>query len=84
MFAPSDALLDYKIFTVKVEPIATGANFILVTDREDVEQCLRVLMLGRQIMFRLLSESGPLASFPLENDIGFSESYRELRQLLLT
>jgi CarD family transcriptional regulator len=83
MFAPSDALLDYKVFTVKIEPIATGANFILVTDREDAEQCLRVLMLGRQIMLRLLSQSGPLASFPLENDGGFSESYRELRQLLL-
>lgn len=82
MFAPSDALLGYKVVTIKVEPIATGANFLLVTDREDTEQCLQVLKLGRQIMFRLLSEQGPLASFPLENDIGFSESYHELKQLL--
>lgn len=82
MFAPSDALLDYKFFTMKVEPIATGANFLLVTNGEDTEQCLGVLMFGRQIMFRLMSEKDQLASFPLENDAGFSDSYHQLRQLL--
>lgn len=84
MFAPNDALVDYKIFTIKVEPIATGANFLLMVNQADTDQCLQVLMLGRQIMFRLMSEKEQLGSFPLENDRGFSESYHQLRRMLST
>lgn len=82
MFAPSDALLDYPIFTVRVEPIATGANFILV-DSADVDRCLQVLMLGRQITIRMISETEQLASFPLENDICFAEAFFKLKRQLL-
>jgi hypothetical protein len=85
MFAPSDAMLDYKVFTLRVEPIATGANFLLTTERDDTDQCLKVLMLGRQIMLRLISEKdGQLASFPLENDSGFAAAYHKLMQMLST
>ncbi len=82
-FAPSDAMLDYKFFTVVVEAIATGGNFILV-ETTFAEQCVEVLMLGRQIKMKLISEAEQLADFALENDTGFLETYSELKRQVLS
>jgi hypothetical protein len=82
-FAPSDDPIEYRFITVKVEPIATGANFILLTDETDTDQCLSVLMLGRQITMGLFSKNGKLADFPLENDASFAQRFSELKRRII-
>jgi hypothetical protein len=83
-FAPSDEPIEYSFITVRVEPIATGANFILLTDEANTDQCLSVLMLGRQITMRLISKEGQLAHFLLENDAGFARRFSELKLRVLS
>jgi CarD family transcriptional regulator len=77
LFAPSDSPVDFRIINVKLESTKSGGSFILVT-QDDAQQCLEVLLLGRQIVFRLLSGKEQLAWFSLENDASFKRNYRHL------
>ena len=84
-FSPSSTP-DDEVFLVRVEAVASNANFVLVDDFHS-KDCINVLMLGRQITLRLyLDESRQerLLSVPLENDQQFNEAYSELRRLALS
>ena len=82
-FSPSDSESKYGGLAIKVEHTGSGNNLLSVGPT-DADQCIRALMAGRQITVRLMSPEGEFAAFPLENDVGFSNSYSRLLRLIET
>jgi hypothetical protein len=83
MFAPSHAESEYKAIVIKVEHTATDGNLLSVVP-DNADQCLGVLLVGRQIIVRLMSPEGEFAAFPLENDASFAHAYSKLKRLILS
>jgi hypothetical protein len=83
IFGPSDDLLKYKVLTAKVEAAATGVNFV-VFDVSDGEHIVSMLMLGRPMILRLITQEGEtFCDVPLYNDPTFRDEYKTLSERLL-
>jgi hypothetical protein len=85
ILGPDNDLLKYKVLTAKVEAAATSVNFVIFDDGEHI---LSILLHGRPLILRLMTQEGetlcdvPLYDDPF-NDPSFRDEYKTLADKLL-